>query len=152
MNLVTSLSTITMCVALGAGVSMADEKCSCKNFPFKPDPPCFAQCTAVLLKWSDKSDLEKYLGLNSALANKISVANAKSQQPGEFLGALSTSEQHELRLQLKRLDQSKVDHLSESLPKDSTTHNGVDKQYEAWAVAGQTVYKVQEERKQDQQF
>jgi hypothetical protein len=42
--------------------------------------------------------------------------------------------------------------LNESLPKDSTTHNGVDKQYEAWAVAGQTVYKVQEERKQDQQF
>jgi hypothetical protein len=85
------------------GRTFADEEaCNCKIYPYKPDPPCFKQCTALLLSTSSKSDLERILGLDPALAKKVSAQDAE----------LTAAEKQELNEKLKDLNQAKVNALT----------------------------------------
>jgi hypothetical protein len=113
--------------------SAADNKCNCKVFPYKPDPPCFAQCTALLLSSNSKSNLEKFLGISSTLAGKISAHATASTQAGGFLSDLTAVEKQELSLHLQNLNQAKVDELSRSFTPQDLKDQKVTKQYEMWA-------------------
>lgn len=122
-------------ISLGTILSTyaADDRCNCKVFPYKPDPPCFAQCTALVLSSNSKSDLEKILGISSPLAGKISAHNAASAQAGAFLSELTAAEKQELSHKLQNLNQAKVDELSKSITPQDLKDQKVNKQYEIWA-------------------
>lgn len=122
-------------LALGATspTYAADDKCNCTLFPYKPDPPCFAQCTALLLSSNGKSNLEKYLGISSTLADKISGHAIASAQAGGFLSVLTAEEKQELSQQLQNLNQAKVDALNKSVVPEGLKHQKLNKQYETWA-------------------
>lgn len=110
----------------------AEESCNCKKFPYRPDPPCFAQCTALLLKSNTPGSLETILGVSPELAKKITAA-APAAEAGSFLSNLTSSERRELSYQLQSLNQVKVDQLTRSIPPEGSTERKVNKQYEVWA-------------------
>lgn len=97
---------LVVLLGLGAagGTFAADGACNCKTYPYKPNPPCFKECTALLLKNSSKGDLEKFLGLSPALAAKVSARGAE----------LTPAEERELSERLQDLNQAKVDALNKS--------------------------------------
>lgn len=98
-----------LCCSYSVSLLAVSADCDCTRYPFRPDPPCYKQCTSAILKSSSKAKLERVLGLSPALAEKISARQA-SAQPIAF-DNLTTAEQREVNESFKNLSQAKVDTL-----------------------------------------
>lgn len=58
-------------IYVGLLVPMALGDCDCTIVPFKPNPPCFEKCTAMILAQADYRQLTGVFGLAPTLSKKI---------------------------------------------------------------------------------
>jgi hypothetical protein len=106
-------------VGLTVGTSaLAAQNCDCTVYPFRPDPPCAASCSAKLLEKSDYSSLVNILGLKPDTAKQISTFSS-SRKPTylyEYSQALPKQDFEALNVRLRSLSQDEFRQLEKASP------------------------------------
>jgi len=93
--------------------------CACKVFPFTPDPPCFQQCTAILIAEGDLDRLQSVLELPDELRRSLAEAISTNRKPDELSdleGPLTRDQYLNLERRLRRMSEREFDAVRSTAP------------------------------------
>lgn len=70
------LLAVMLGITLNAPVTVAQEGCPCRPYPFEPDPPCYKQCVKIIAQRADLNALQETLGLSEKMVADITADRA----------------------------------------------------------------------------
>jgi hypothetical protein len=105
------MKSLLSILIIGMLVSPALGDCDCKDWPFKPDPPCSEKCFPKLLAQADHRQLTTIFGFPPAMSEKIVAFPDRSKMASldEYKGYLRNNEISTIRAVFGRLTQQKLD-------------------------------------------
>ena len=93
--------------------------CDCTKWPFRPDPPCFSECSAKVIRAASPEKLVNVLGVTQRLADKLVEFRSRHslRSLDDLKTSFSQSEIDTIVRQIKTLDQRKVSELQNLSPR-----------------------------------
>lgn len=92
---------LTTVILLMAPSAIADD-CVCTIFPFKPEIPCWATCTAKVIATANEEELQLFIGLDESLSKSV-MKISKTAKTGSLESYEKGLTQEEFKALTKRL-------------------------------------------------